>query len=299
MNVLIMYDLPGWCHHMIAKSIKHYYDGDAKIEIACQNDAGLKQRFSRFDLFISIGWPSFKHTRTPRERSLIGIRGYASLPSSMVSGLNVTLKELVNGTAGLLCANRDLASKWKTHHPNVHVCYSAGDPRLWYPLQVPRQRSTRLIVGWAGNAQRRVKRVKELLFPAIKLVCEKVYLLMADKNTSYIPTSEMRERFYYKIDVLVCTSETEGTPNPALEAMLCGVPVLSTRVGHLVEIIKNDVSGWLIDGTVTALSQKLRELADNRDKVELVGKAALEVSQRWTWRYKIADWRRAIESTIR
>ena len=37
--------------------------------------------------------------------------------------------------------------------------------------------------------------------------------------------------WYSHIDVLICASESEGTPNPVLEALACGVPVISTHVG--------------------------------------------------------------------
>ena len=39
-----------------------------------------------------------------------------------------------------------------------------------------------------------------------------------------------------KIDVYVCTSKNEGTPNPVLEAMACRVPVISTDVGVIPEL---------------------------------------------------------------
>ena len=42
--------------------------------------------------------------------------------------------------------------------------------------------------------------------------------------------------YYNGIDIYVCTSRTEGTPNTVLEAMACGVPVISTDVGIVPEV---------------------------------------------------------------
>jgi hypothetical protein len=301
-KILIIYDCDGWCHHMIAGSIKHYYsDTSIIIDVISQKDLiSLKSlQLSRYSLFVHIGWATYKRMRTPRERSLIGIRGYASLPDSKVSGLNITVGKLVNGSAGLLCANKDLARRWHGFHPNIYVCYSAGDSRLWYPPTTPSQRTGPLIVGWAGNSLRRVKQVRELLLPVIKAASEKVVLLLADKEINFIPQSKMREEFYYKIDVLACTSITEGTPNPALEAMLCGVPVISTRVGHLVEIIKDGMNGWLVDRDISTFARRLMSIAKNRSMLRQVSEAARSTAQGWTWEHKIADWKKAVEDALR
>jgi glycosyltransferase involved in cell wall biosynthesis len=45
-----------------------------------------------------------------------------------------------------------------------------------------------------------------------------------------LPPSEM-PAYYDSIDVLVCASEAEGFGTPAMEALACNVPVISTRVG--------------------------------------------------------------------
>lgn len=50
---------------------------------------------------------------------------------------------------------------------------------------------------------------------------------------------------YY--DVLLFTSQYEGIPTTVIEAMLSGVPVIASSVGGLPEIIRNGVTGILIE----------------------------------------------------
>jgi glycosyltransferase involved in cell wall biosynthesis len=48
-------------------------------------------------------------------------------------------------------------------------------------------------------------------------------------------------------DVLVCTSATEGMAGCLLEAGLCGVPVVATRVGAAAEVVVHGQTGVLVD----------------------------------------------------
>lgn len=57
---------------------------------------------------------------------------------------------------------------------------------------------------------------------------------------------------YQTSDVLVMTSEFEGTPNVALEAMAAGLPVVATRVGGLPEVVKDGQTGFLIEAGKSA-----------------------------------------------
>lgn len=52
---------------------------------------------------------------------------------------------------------------------------------------------------------------------------------------------------YANADILVLTSDHEGTPNVVIEAMASGLPVVATLVGGLPEIVRNGESGILVD----------------------------------------------------
>lgn len=76
-----------------------------------------------------------------------------------------------------------------------------------------------------------------------------------------------------KLKLLILPSYSEGLPNILLEAMACGTPVISTKVGSVPDIIVNGETGFIIDnnsqhsilkGINNALDcQKLDEISCN------------------------------------
>lgn len=57
------------------------------------------------------------------------------------------------------------------------------------------------------------------------------------------------QEYYANADVLLCSSIEESTPQTILKAMAAGVLVVSTDVGGITELIKNNYSGIIADGT--------------------------------------------------
>jgi glycosyltransferase involved in cell wall biosynthesis len=76
-------------------------------------------------------------------------------------------------------------------------------------------------------------------------------------------------------DIGVLNSAREGFPNAILEYMGAGIPVVSTRVGGIPEILVHQSNGLLIDaGDSAALGESLRLLLDNPDLRKNLGRRA-------------------------
>lgn len=75
-----------------------------------------------------------------------------------------------------------------------------------------------------------------------------------------------------ELDVVICCSKNEGTPVALIEAMAAGVPVLSTDVGGVGDLIVHGETGWLVpSGNPSALARGIRELlADPEPRAQLV-----------------------------
>jgi glycosyltransferase involved in cell wall biosynthesis len=64
-----------------------------------------------------------------------------------------------------------------------------------------------------------------------------------------------------ELDVVVCASKNEGTPVALIEAMAAGVPVLSTDVGGVADLVSQGQTGWLVPaGDPAAMALAISDL---------------------------------------
>jgi len=86
------------------------------------------------------------------------------------------------------------------------------------------------------------------------------------------------ERWYAAMDVDLITSRSEGTTTTALEAQSCGVPVVSTDVGAVHEVVEDGVTGLLVPpgdaDAIAAATLALLEDDARRAEMARAGRAA-------------------------
>ncbi len=71
---------------------------------------------------------------------------------------------------------------------------------------------------------------------------------------------------YQSADVFVFPSTSEGMPNVVLEAMACGLPVVTTRIRGCEELVEHNENGILIEpDDATALTNALENLIEEPD----------------------------------
>jgi glycosyltransferase involved in cell wall biosynthesis len=93
----------------------------------------------------------------------------------------------------------------------------------------------------------------------------------------YLGAVPMDERieFFRRSDIFVLPTYAEAMPMSVIEAMAAGLPVISTRVGGIPELIEDGVDGILFaPGDVGALAEKISFLLNNKDTRIKIGKKA-------------------------
>ena len=78
-----------------------------------------------------------------------------------------------------------------------------------------------------------------------------------------------------KTHVLLLASKSEGLPMCVIEAQSMGIPVLSTDVGGVSEIITNGVNGFLLERSIEAFSEKMSQLINDPELYSLMEKESL------------------------
>jgi glycosyltransferase involved in cell wall biosynthesis len=80
-------------------------------------------------------------------------------------------------------------------------------------------------------------------------------------------------RAYSRARVVVCASTAEGGPRVAVEAMACGVPVVSTPVGVMPDLVRDGENGFLFAWDAAELARKLERLLADEELRARVGEA--------------------------
>lgn len=200
----------------------------------------------------------------------------------------------------------------KIYKNPIMVIEDGVDPELFYPINRDRLKDKKkipLVIGWVGDSKWEtpydLKGLKTIIKPTVKLIRKSGYSIegvYCDRNEGFIPHEKMIN-YYSKIDILLCMSKIEGTPNPVLEAMACGVPVISTDVGIVQQAFgKKQKEFILVDRRRESLRKAILKLYNNRDILWELSEENLKQIKNWYWSkqcLKFKAYFKKLESNLR
>lgn len=295
-QILFVVDSPGWAHdHKTSNIIRSLSD-----EFKCRKVYSDQIQISDIewaDLVLVYYWKQFRSEvmrqllpvfQKHRQKMLIGICSHHEMRANWrAEGLSV-LRTLANA----IFVNSCLLYKEFSECCEVPVFYTPNgvDTSFFVP---PKKDSDTpvLAVGWAGSLtnQGNKRGYHDIIVPAVQSL-EGVKLLTAAREEKWRTYEQMRD-FYHQLDVYVCASVSESGPNPCLEAAASGVPVVTTPVGVMPELIESGVNGFFIERTVESLAEKLRLLRDDPALRKQMGQAARQTILGWDWRHQAENYR--------
>jgi len=104
--------------------------------------------------------------------------------------------------------------------------------------------------------------------PDEKMLREMVKTLGLDRNISFFPFTDEPNYIFERIDITILPSlYKEGLPNVLLESMSMGVPVVSSNIGGVSEIVFDGKTGYRVEpGDKAALVNAIRKIMEDPKK---------------------------------
>jgi len=109
-------------------------------------------------------------------------------------------------------------------------------------------------------------------------------------QTTFAGWSTDTPRWYASSDVIVLTSEREGTPLAVIEAAAAGRPVVAVDVGGVADVVADGISGFVVPADdMAAFADRLIRLASDRSVRERMGAAGPNHALRFDSRRLVDD----------
>ncbi|AFI28784.1 N-acetyl-alpha-D-glucosaminyl L-malate synthase BshA [Bacillus sp. JS] len=114
--------------------------------------------------------------------------------------------------------------------------------------------------------------------PEKSTACELIRKYGLEDQVLMLGNQDRVEELYSISDLKLLLSEKESFGLVLLEAMACGVPCIGTNIGGIPEVIKNNVSGFLVDvGDVAGATARAMSILEDEQLSSRFTKAAIEM----------------------
>ncbi len=279
-SILLLYDVKGWAWWHKSVQIQKNLPANFPISLL---ELGIP--FSPADHDLIVIFDPYHYERhlqalnVPPNKLIVG----CSCPLFLDQMLElVRQKRCIAGFVNNLETYNRIADK-----SHIYCCQNGVDSDLFFPAPSP---PDRLTACWVGNSQSRGNKGLDILQEAcnrtgVPLLTKDIFVVT--NRQAVFSQEQIRDRIYHESSVYLCASEVEGTPNPALEALACGLPVISTRVGNMPELIIDGQNGFLVERTVDSFEAALEKM-QHTNLPTMSRNARQSIERGWTWQQKSA-----------
>ena len=180
--------------------------------------------------------------------------------------------------AAIIATNEALYDIAIQVNPNTYLIPNGIDIKAWCPRSGREWRFKKPVIGFVGN----VTNLPKVRYKGYDLVCKAardlgLELRKALFKSEQIPHDKMKELFYDEIDLLILPTDGEGSSNTIIEALACGVPVITTRTsGYHGERMTDGENVVFCEKSLQGVKQSITRFLGNRDffdKISAGGRA--------------------------
>jgi glycosyltransferase involved in cell wall biosynthesis len=276
----IIYDVPGWAYWHRAQALRK--NAPSTWKVTCSHDISFNSTLEYPDVVLLLNYGS-----VARIKSHLNLRAPETL---LVGSMNTGwprriehLFQLRRHCHHIIVNNQDMYRKCGSL-PGSSPISNGVDLKVFRPLIPYHQRPNKVLwVGSTFHAKLKGYHILDSLRPELNNLGWDLDVRLIDSHGTKFTHPEMCH-YYNQGRVYLVLSESEGTPNPALEASACGTPVLGTKVGNLPELITHLVDGYLLpDRSPQSLIQGLDYFQQNGP---LLSSNILKTIQSWDWTHR-------------
>ena len=120
-------------------------------------------------------------------------------------------------------------------------------------------------------------------------------LLSKVKLTGWIPHDEVAN-YLSELKLFVLPSYSEGLPTGVLEAMACGTPVLSTPVGGIPDVIKDEETGFIMESNLPeCIAENIIRVLNYQNLQEIVKNARKLIEEEYIYEAAVKRYKKVLE----
>lgn len=301
MNVLLVPDHPGWAFDHRAKDLLALRMNTIRFTIKYPSEIRINDH-NQYDLIYPMSLSIARRLNEkgiPLDRMATGITSLRVFEKQMIN--KHTFKpefiQFVKKLRGINAWSDEIVKIFKPHC-TIYKTRIGINEQEFKPVYKKRNHAT-FTVGWVGRidgSNNRELKGYDIVLTALKGLEVKLDIRTFKEN--YVSREQM-VGFYQGLDCYICSSRSEGLPNPVLEAAACGVPIITTKVGIIPELICHKKNGIIVPRTSEAIRNQVIHLMKHREERLLLGKnIAKTIRNNWTWEICKKDWEVFFKSII-
>jgi hypothetical protein len=164
----------------------------------------------------------------------------------------------------IIATNKKLTRIARTVNVNTHLIPNGLNLNEWKYIN-PTWKGYNCTVGFIGNIKSPAKRLYKG-YDFVKQACDSMGLTLLEAlyQDKQIPHDRMYEDFWSKIDIFVLPTQGEGCSNSIMEALTCGIPVITTNIaGYHGELLKHNENVLFCERNSVSIMEQLHTLLVN------------------------------------